>query len=129
MLGHGPLPWPDFCDGAGVEGAGVGVVGVVVLVGVVAVLVVPGAAAAPAMPETAPAVARAPATMVAPSIFDIDMRSNLLGSIAVQEWSTRELRGLLGARKRLPRGAWGLRKSAVVGRPCARLRRVYARAA
>jgi hypothetical protein len=81
MFGHGPLPWPDFCDGAGVDGVGVGVVGVVVFVGVVALLVVLGAAAAPAMPETAPAVARAPATIVAPSILDIVIFSNLFRSI------------------------------------------------
>lgn len=56
-------------------------VGVVVFVGVVALLVVLGAAAAPAMPETAPAVARAPATIVAPSILDIVMLSDLLRSI------------------------------------------------
>jgi hypothetical protein len=82
MLGHGPFPpWPDFCDGAGVEGVGVVVVGVVDLAAPAALLVVPGAAAAPAMPETAPAVASAPATIVAPSILDIVIWSNLLGSI------------------------------------------------
>lgn len=76
MFGHGPFPLPAFCDGAGVEGVGVGVVGVVGVVDlalVAALLVVPGAAAAPAMPETAPAVARAPATIVAPSILDMVM--------------------------------------------------------
>jgi hypothetical protein len=79
MFGHGPFPWPDFCDGAGVEG--VGAVGVVDLVLVAALLVVPGAAAAPVMPETAPTVASAPVTIVAPSILDIVIWSNLLGSI------------------------------------------------
>jgi hypothetical protein len=85
MFGHGPFPWPDFCGGAGVEGEGV--VGVVDLVPAAVLLVavllllllVPGAAAAPAMPEAAPAVARAPATIVAPSILDMVMWSNLLG--------------------------------------------------
>lgn len=81
MFGHGPFPWRDFCDGAGVDGLGVGLLGVVDLALVAALLVVPGAAAAPAMPETAPAVARAPVTIVAPSILDIVMCSNLLGSI------------------------------------------------
>ncbi len=81
MFGHGPrLPdepdldgAPDFWLGAGLEG----VVGVVVVVdSVVVVPVVPvvleplGAAAAPAMPATAPPVASAPATIVAPSILD-----------------------------------------------------------
>jgi len=78
MFGHGPFPFGlDFCVGAGVEG--VGVVGVVDLVLEAALLVVPGAAAAPAMPETAPAVASAPATIVAPSSLDKVMWSNLLG--------------------------------------------------
>jgi hypothetical protein len=85
MFGQGFFPVPDFCDGAGVEGAeGVGAVGVVDLAAVVVALVLLGAAAAPAMPETAPAVARAPATIVAPSILDIVIagRTSLGRSIA-----------------------------------------------
>jgi hypothetical protein len=75
MFGQGVFPWPDFCEGAGVEGVVEGVVGVGVVdvVAVAAVLEVLGAAAAPAMPETAPAVARAPVTIVAPSIFEMVM--------------------------------------------------------
>jgi hypothetical protein len=94
MFGHGPLPGapdlggePDLGVGDGVEGVvGVDVVGVVdgcvvvegVVVVVAAVLEELGAAAAPAMPETAPPAASAPATIVAPSSFDVFMRSNLL---------------------------------------------------
>ena len=88
MFGHGCLaPWvfglPDF---DGVVGAGVvGDAGVVVLgaVGVAAedplvevvpdVVVALGAAFAPAMPAAAPPLARAPATIVAPSNLDICM--------------------------------------------------------
>jgi hypothetical protein len=85
MLGQGPFPGvvdfgdADFCAGV------VGVVGVfAVLDSVVVVLaalpaVELGAAAAPAMPETAPPVARAPATIVAPSILVMCMGWNLLG--------------------------------------------------
>jgi hypothetical protein len=63
---------------------GLGVVGVVV-VGVVdcdvdgAVLVEPDAAPALEMPASAPPLASAPATIVAPSSFDVVMRSILLG--------------------------------------------------
>jgi hypothetical protein len=95
MLGHGRFSVdPDFCDGAaGLLGL-VGVLGVVevepldvpepaldeldpvpgVVLGVVA-----GAAAAPAIPAAAPPVARAPATIVAPSIFEIFIGLNLRG--------------------------------------------------
>jgi|GEM_PF-2514559 len=100
MLGQGCLLGePDFCAGAdGVVGV-VGVDGVVGVVGVAAVeleplaapdvpapVVVPvvpvvaGAAAAPAIPAAAPPVASAPATIVAPSIFEIFIGLNLLGS-------------------------------------------------
>jgi hypothetical protein len=96
MFGHGSLPGvpdlggePDFGAGDGVAGVvgvvGVDVVGVVDGVAVVeggvvgAVLEGLGAAAAPAMPETAPPAASAPATIVAPSSFDVFMRSDLLG--------------------------------------------------
>jgi hypothetical protein len=52
--------------------------------GVVLVPVVPllelGAAAAPAMPATAPALASAPAIIVARSIFETFIASNLLSS-------------------------------------------------
>jgi hypothetical protein len=91
MFGHGPLPVePDF-GGApdcwpGVVGA-VGAVGVVVVDGALVVPVVPvapvapvvpavlGAAAAPAMPAAAPPVASAPATIVAPSVFEMFIRA------------------------------------------------------
>lgn len=89
MFGHGCLldepdlgGVPDLWLGAGFEG----VVGVVVVVdGVVVVPVVPvvlvplGAAAAPAIPATAPVVASAPATIVAPSIFDTCMGQTSCG--------------------------------------------------
>lgn len=86
MFGHG-LP-PGLVD----FGLGVGVVEVpveldvlgAVVVGVAAVLVVlvvDGAAEALAMPATAPPVASAPATMVAPSILEMVIGSDLLGSI------------------------------------------------
>jgi hypothetical protein len=74
MFGHGcplgdpDLGVPDFWAGAGV--VGVVVDGVVVVVLAAAVFAV-GAADAPAMPLAAPAVAMAPATMVAPSIFEM----------------------------------------------------------
>jgi hypothetical protein len=94
MFGHGSFSAePDFCVGLALPGAGVpavpgapgvgeGVVGAVVdevvdplpdvVLGVVAV--VPVAPEAPAMPAAAPPVASAPATIVAPSIFDMRMR-------------------------------------------------------
>jgi hypothetical protein len=81
MFGHEPFPGEaDFCG----VGAGVDVVGAAdwVLVDWVLALVlfvVVGAAAAPEMPATAPPVASAPATIVAPSILDMAMLSNLLG--------------------------------------------------
>jgi hypothetical protein len=93
MPGHECLPdgapaggvVPVFAPGAGVGSAGVVVVGVVAVVDVVdcdvdgAVLVVPDAAPALEMPASAPPVASAPATIVAPSSFDVFMRSILLG--------------------------------------------------
>lgn len=91
MFGHGCLPVepdfggvPDLWLGAGLEGVvgavvdGVVVDGVVVAALVLVVLVPLGAAAAPAMPAAAPAVASAPATIVAPSMLDTFMASNLL---------------------------------------------------
>jgi hypothetical protein len=47
-----------------------------------AVVLVVGEADALAMPAAAPPVARAPATIVAPSILEIVIGSSLLGSIA-----------------------------------------------
>jgi len=80
MFGHGcPLEEPDPCAGAGVvlDDAG-GVEDVVELVeladgsaaAVADVLCVAGAAEALAIPTAAPPVASAPATIVAPSIFE-----------------------------------------------------------
>jgi hypothetical protein len=75
MFGQGPLCCVDLCCGVeGLVGFGVGVVGVEV-VPVEAALLLPvvpelDAAEAPAMPEAAPPAARAPATIVAPSILD-----------------------------------------------------------
>jgi hypothetical protein len=97
MLGHGCF---DFCDGLGALLGLVGVVGVVDVEPVdvpeplldeldpvadvvpselVVPVVVAGAAAAPAIPAAAPPVARAPATIVAPSILEIFIGMNLLG--------------------------------------------------
>jgi hypothetical protein len=80
MFGHGlPSGALDFCAGAGFE---LGVDAVLALVGapdwaddvLLAVpLVVVVDAEALAMPAAAPALARAPATMVAPSIFEMVM--------------------------------------------------------
>lgn len=80
MFGQGPclpgapdLDWgPDWpCPWWGGV-AGVVVLGVdVVPVGPVAPVLPLGAAAAPAMPAIAPPVASAPATIVAPSIFEM----------------------------------------------------------
>jgi hypothetical protein len=94
MFGHGCfIVEPDFWAGVGVAGVvelepvpGAGVVEPVVGVAVdvvvdpvvVAALVAPVAAEAPAMPAAAPPVASAPATIVAPSIFDMRMGWNLL---------------------------------------------------
>ncbi len=86
MLGQGafvpePVCGAVFCDGVAGAGAvlvdGVEVVGVVGVVGVVVVELVV-AAEAPAIPAAAPPVASAPATMVAWSILDIRIGSNLL---------------------------------------------------
>ncbi len=89
MFGHGPSPGvpevggePDFGAGDGADGVvevdvdvvGVAAAGVVAVEsgGLVAVVLVElGAAAAPAIPETAPPAASAPATIVAPSSFDV----------------------------------------------------------
>jgi hypothetical protein len=97
MLGHGCF---DFCDGLGALLGLVGVVGVVDVEPVdvpeplldeldpvadvvpselVVPVVVAGAAAAPEIPAAAPPVARAPATIVAPSILEIFIGMNLLG--------------------------------------------------
>ncbi len=88
MFGHGWLP--DFVEF--LVGAGVGVVveldeldvlGAAALCVPVAlvVLVAAGAAEALAIPAAAPPVASAPATIVAPSILEMVIGSNLLGSI------------------------------------------------
>jgi hypothetical protein len=83
--GIGPDPWPPF---GGVDGgAGVVVLGVVVVDGVVVVLwvlvVEPsdplGAAAAAAIPATAPPVASAPATITALMVFALLMRPPVVG--------------------------------------------------
>jgi hypothetical protein len=85
MLGHAlPLGAADFWLGAGVgvvevEVDGVLDCGLAALVEVVLCVVV--AAPALAMPAAAPPVARAPATIVAPSSLEMDIGSNLLGSI------------------------------------------------
>jgi hypothetical protein len=80
-----PLGAAGFWAGEGVVVEGVVVEGVVVE-GVLAALVlcvVVAVVAAPAlaMPAAAPAVANAPATMVAPSSLEMVIGSNLLGSI------------------------------------------------
>jgi hypothetical protein len=89
MCGQGSLPGEvpfgvaDFWAGAGVAGVvqvdATGTLESPLLVPVGALVVV-GAAAAPAMPAAAPPVASAPATMVAPSILDMRIGSDLLGS-------------------------------------------------
>jgi hypothetical protein len=85
MFGQGafvpePVWGAVFCDGVAGAGAvlveGVDVVGVVGVGVVLVELVV--AAEAPAMPAAAPPVASAPATIVAWSILDIRIGSNLL---------------------------------------------------
>ena len=69
---------PVFAPAGGVVGvAGVGVVGVVDCVVAVPLVVELDAAPALEMPANAPPVASAPATIVAPSSFDVFMRSNL----------------------------------------------------
>jgi hypothetical protein len=110
MSGHGCFPGdppfggvPVFEPGAGVDGlgvVGVVVVGVVGCVVVAAVLVELGEAAAPAMPETAPPTASAPATIVAPSSFDVFIGSNLLVRVG---WLCRTI--VLHAAKATPRRA------------------------
>jgi hypothetical protein len=122
MSGHGRLPdcpglecgpdfgEPDFWLGVGFEGVvGVVVVPLVPVPLVPAVVSVPlGAAAAPAMPAAAPPVASAPATIVAPSIFDTCM-INLLSMdrgllVLCEPSSTRPLSAPLGAPKERQRG-------------------------
>lgn len=77
MCGHGSFPGDPALGVAGLwEGAGVlgvGVVGVVDGVVLAALVVVLGAAAAPLMLAAVPAVASAPATIVAPSILNLFM--------------------------------------------------------
>jgi hypothetical protein len=97
MFGHGVEPdfeVPDFWAGA-VAPLG-GVVDDELLedaAGVVAALVED---AALAIPAAAPPVARAPATIVAPSIFEIVMRLNLLGRLLGCEVMVRRLAKWLG---------------------------------
>jgi hypothetical protein len=67
---------PDLAAPGGVVGVGV--------VAVVVVSVALGAAAAPAMPATAPVVASAPATIVAPSILDMVMRTSWVDRLLVR---------------------------------------------
>jgi hypothetical protein len=86
-----PLGAPDF-DGALGEGVVVEVLGVVDPVLAVLAAVVLGvveAADALVMPAAAPPVASAPATIVAPSILEIVMRSNLLGRLLGYEAMVR----------------------------------------
>jgi glycerol-3-phosphate acyltransferase PlsY len=88
MFGHGLAPdFVDFWDGVGV-GACVGVVveldalgAAALCVPVALVVLAVGVVAALAIPAAAPPVASAPATMVAPSILEMVIGSNLLGSI------------------------------------------------
>ena len=93
MLGHGffdvpPFGVVDFVEfGAGA--LGVVVFGVVVF-GVVLGVVLVVAADAPAMPAAAPPVASAPATIVALSMFDMCIGSDLLGwgrSLMLTSWA------------------------------------------
>ncbi len=87
MFGHG-LP-PDLLDFWGVGGAveelveldALGAVVAGVVAALVVLAVVDGAAEALAMPAAAAPVASAPATMVAPSILEMVIGSNLLESI------------------------------------------------
>jgi hypothetical protein len=72
-----------------------------VLVPVLVVPVVAGAAAAPAMPAAAPPEASAPATIVAPSIFEIFIGLNLHGwgmdaAAIVRDGAKREGRRFVG---------------------------------
>jgi len=93
---------PVFAPAGGVTGvAGVVVVGVVDCVVAAPLVVVLDAAPALEMPANAPPVASAPATIVAPSNFDVFMRSNLhLGSGGcVDRSSVTGLRRPKGPRK------------------------------
>jgi hypothetical protein len=82
MFGHGWLPdFVDFWVGVGVV-VELDVLGAAALcVPVALVVLVVGVVAALAIPAAAPPVASAPATMVAPSILEMVIGSNLLGSI------------------------------------------------
>lgn len=87
MFGHG-LP-PDFVDFWGAVGVVeelveldvLGAAAACVVAALVVLDVVDGAAEALAMPAPAPPVASAPATMVAPSILEMVIGSNLLGRL------------------------------------------------
>jgi hypothetical protein len=90
MFGQGCLPGEvvlgvaDLCVGAGLVGVvEVDATGALasLLVPLPVELVLVGAAAAPAMPAAAPPVASAPATIVAPSILEMRIGSNLLESM------------------------------------------------
>jgi hypothetical protein len=101
MFGHGCFAGEvDFWEG--VVAVGVDVVGAVDWVLVAALVVVLGAAAAPGIPETAPPVASAPATIVAPRILDMVMLSNLLGvdRLLWRPSSVPRLSGRVGSPKR-----------------------------
>jgi hypothetical protein len=106
MFGHGLPPGVlDFCAGAcfapevevGVEPVAVDCVDGAF---VAAVLCVVGDADALAMPAAVPAVASAPATIVAPSIFEMVIGSNLLGLLAgVRPSCATLLSGKAGVRR------------------------------
>lgn len=78
MFGHGPLRDGAFCDGEGLPGVVEEELELEDEPGAALPLVVElpvelGAAAAPAIPAAAPPAARAPATIVAPSILETFM--------------------------------------------------------
>ncbi len=116
MFGHGLLP--DLLDfwGAGgvveelVELDALGAVVAGVVAALVVLAVVDGAAEALAMPAAAPPVASAPATMVAPSILEMFIGSNLLGSIyGVQPSCARSLSRRAAGRRGFVRDRCGAR--------------------
>jgi hypothetical protein len=99
MFGHAlPLGTADFWDGAPVEGVVVEVVGVLAAVLdelVAAVVGVVDAADALVIPAAAPAVASAPATMVAPSSLEMVMVEeppgfDWWGAVIVRELAKRK---------------------------------------
>ena len=107
MFGHGCLPVDpvdpvdpvepvDPVLGAPDVDGVVGVAGVAV----VAVPVALGAAAAPVMPATAPVVASAPATIVAPSILDMVMGTSWSIDCLSERSSVPRLSGPVGGPKR-----------------------------